>query len=292
MPRHDNTFGGGNYDADDLDEWMTLQRDWQVDAGIEPAERGRRAGRARARRARDPGGLRRARLPARDRRGDRGGHARPLQPRPARPRPRRGRAGRRPRAGRAHHRPPTWRWRSIAAASREVAERVVGMQRQRVSADYLQTSAVIDAAGRRALRRQRPQRLPRPGHRLRARGRALGAAAGAAARGRPGRPSASSTSPTGPTLLRDLGASARGARARRGRRRGRPGLRRRAARDDRRHPARGGAAPDLRGHRGGGRALPRRSASAAPPTSPSSPTTARSSPARASRSACSRRARR
>src|SRR6266404_4427319 len=37
MPRHDNTFGGGNYDADDLDEWMTLQRDWQVDAGIEPA---------------------------------------------------------------------------------------------------------------------------------------------------------------------------------------------------------------------------------------------------------------
>src|SRR4051794_15852236 len=37
MPRHDNTFGGGNYDADDLDEWMTIQRDWQVDAGIEPA---------------------------------------------------------------------------------------------------------------------------------------------------------------------------------------------------------------------------------------------------------------
>jgi propanediol dehydratase large subunit len=37
MPRGDNMFGGGNYDADDLDEWMTLQRDWQVDAGIEPA---------------------------------------------------------------------------------------------------------------------------------------------------------------------------------------------------------------------------------------------------------------
>ena len=36
MPRHDNTFGGGNYDADDLDEWLTVQRDWQVDAGIEP----------------------------------------------------------------------------------------------------------------------------------------------------------------------------------------------------------------------------------------------------------------
>ena len=36
MPRYDNTFGGGNYDADDIDEWLTLQRDWQVDGGIEP----------------------------------------------------------------------------------------------------------------------------------------------------------------------------------------------------------------------------------------------------------------
>ena len=36
MPRHDNTFGGGNFDADDIDEWLTVQRDWQVDAGIEP----------------------------------------------------------------------------------------------------------------------------------------------------------------------------------------------------------------------------------------------------------------
>src|SRR5438445_3214579 len=36
MPRYDNMFGGGNYDADDLDDWLTVQRDWQVDAGIEP----------------------------------------------------------------------------------------------------------------------------------------------------------------------------------------------------------------------------------------------------------------
>src|SRR3954452_21610565 len=38
MPRADNTFGGGNYDADDLDEWLSIQRDWQVDAGIEPLD--------------------------------------------------------------------------------------------------------------------------------------------------------------------------------------------------------------------------------------------------------------
>src|SRR4051794_30808329 len=36
MPRYDNMFGGGNYDAADLDEWLTIQRDWQVDGGIEP----------------------------------------------------------------------------------------------------------------------------------------------------------------------------------------------------------------------------------------------------------------
>jgi propanediol dehydratase large subunit len=36
MPRYDNMFGGGNYDSHDYDEWLTIQRDWQVDAGIEP----------------------------------------------------------------------------------------------------------------------------------------------------------------------------------------------------------------------------------------------------------------
>jgi len=53
MPRYDNMFGGGNYDSHDFDEWLTMQRDWQVDAGIEPLaeeaalamrERGARAG--------------------------------------------------------------------------------------------------------------------------------------------------------------------------------------------------------------------------------------------------------
>jgi propanediol dehydratase large subunit len=38
MPRYDNMFGGGNYDSHDYDEWLTVQRDWQVDAGIEPLD--------------------------------------------------------------------------------------------------------------------------------------------------------------------------------------------------------------------------------------------------------------
>jgi propanediol dehydratase large subunit len=36
MPRADNLFGGGNFDAEDLDDWTMLQRDFRVDGGITP----------------------------------------------------------------------------------------------------------------------------------------------------------------------------------------------------------------------------------------------------------------
>lgn len=36
MPRRDNMFGGGNFDADDMDDWLVIQRDMLVDAGMEP----------------------------------------------------------------------------------------------------------------------------------------------------------------------------------------------------------------------------------------------------------------
>lgn len=36
MPRRDNMFGGGNFDAEDLDDWMVIQRDMRVNAGIHP----------------------------------------------------------------------------------------------------------------------------------------------------------------------------------------------------------------------------------------------------------------
>jgi hypothetical protein len=36
MPRQDNLFGGGNFDANDLDAWMAIQRDLGVDGGITP----------------------------------------------------------------------------------------------------------------------------------------------------------------------------------------------------------------------------------------------------------------
>src|SRR6266545_5615498 len=38
MPREDNLFGGGNFDAEDLDDYNVLQRDMQIDGGVRPVE--------------------------------------------------------------------------------------------------------------------------------------------------------------------------------------------------------------------------------------------------------------
>jgi propanediol dehydratase large subunit len=145
MPREDNMFGGGNYDADDIEEWLTVQRDWQVDAGIEPMAE-EEALRVRERAARAVQAVFRglgfptvtdAEVDA----AARGYSSRDL--------PDRDRAA------------------DVLAADRvlddaisgldvarvldesgfaDVAEAIIGMQRQRVCADYLQTSAVIDGS--------------------------------------------------------------------------------------------------------------------------------------------------
>jgi propanediol dehydratase large subunit len=36
VPRRDNMFGGGNFDAEDFDDYNVLQRDMQVDGGLQP----------------------------------------------------------------------------------------------------------------------------------------------------------------------------------------------------------------------------------------------------------------
>ncbi len=36
IPKHDNLFGGGNFEAEDFDDWLVIQRDMQVDGGMEP----------------------------------------------------------------------------------------------------------------------------------------------------------------------------------------------------------------------------------------------------------------
>ncbi len=146
MPRRDNTFGGGNFDADDLDEWLTVQRDWQVDAGIEPVaedevlrvrERAAHAVQAVFEELGLPPvsseevaaattGYDSSEMPDRDRAADVEAADKLLA---------RGVSG-----------------LDVALALdrrgfTEIAEAVLSMQRQRVSADYLQTAAMIDAEG-------------------------------------------------------------------------------------------------------------------------------------------------
>ncbi|MBM3677454.1 MAG: propanediol/glycerol family dehydratase large subunit [Actinobacteria bacterium] len=146
MPRHDNTFGGGNYDADDIDEWLTIQRDWQVDGGIEPVteaevtrtrERGARAAQAvfaelglpaisDAEIVAATSGYDSSDLPDRDRAAD-------VEA-----------------ADALIERGVTGLDVALALDRRgfgDVAEAVLGMQRQRIAADYLQTSSVIDRDG-------------------------------------------------------------------------------------------------------------------------------------------------
>ena len=146
MPRHDNTFGGGNFDADDLDEWLTIQRDWQVDAGIEPvAEDELLRVRERAARAVQAVFAELGLPPISD---DEVAVA--TSGYDAREMPDRDRAADVEAADDLLARGVSGLDVALALDRQgftDVAEAVLGMQRQRVSADYLQTSAIIDSGG-------------------------------------------------------------------------------------------------------------------------------------------------
>ena len=183
MPRNDNMFGGGNYDADDLDEWMTVQRDWQVDAGIEPS------GGGRARRCSERGAravqavFEELGLPADLRRGGRGRDLRLYEQGSPRPRPGCRRRGRRP-ADRVRNR----RARRRSSARRAWLRRRRRSDRRHAAPARLRRLPPDLGRDRRGLGRStRPsttRTLHRPGHGLPARGRALAAAAVAAVRRR------------------------------------------------------------------------------------------------------------
>jgi propanediol dehydratase large subunit len=162
MPREDNTFGGGNYDADDLEEWLTIQRDWQIDAGIEPvAEEDVLVVRDRAARAVQAVfaglgfppvtdaeveaatyGYASSDVPDRDRAADVSAADRVLEE--------------------AISALDVVR-ELDAAGFADVAEAVLGMQRQRVSGDYLQTSAIIEPDGTVRSAVSDPNRYEGPG---------------------------------------------------------------------------------------------------------------------------------
>src|SRR4051794_10594966 len=142
MPRFDNMFGGGNYDADDLDEWLTLQRDWQVDAGIEPlAEEDALAVRAKAARAVqavfDVLGF----PPITDAEVQLAATCLDSRDLPDRDRAADVLAGDRVFAEQISALDVAGALDQAGFA--DVAEAVLGMQRQRIAADYLQTAAIV-----------------------------------------------------------------------------------------------------------------------------------------------------
>jgi propanediol dehydratase large subunit len=146
MPRYDNMFGGGNYDADDIDEWLTIQRDWQVDGGIEPlTEEAAESVRDRAAKAVQAVFAAFDFPEITDAEVEAATYALDSRDVPNRD-----------------------RGADVAAADRvltegiggidiareldrrgfgDVAEAILGMQRLRVSGDYLQTSAIVDPTG-------------------------------------------------------------------------------------------------------------------------------------------------
>jgi len=162
MPRYDNMFGGGNYDAGDIDEWLTIQRDWQVDGGIEPLTEEEATGvRKRAARAIQAVFVAFDFPPITDEEVEAATYALDSRDLPDRDRA-----------------------ADVAAADRvlaegisgvdvareldrrgftDVAEAILGMQRQRVSADYLQTSAIVDSEGLVSAAVNDPNRYAGPG---------------------------------------------------------------------------------------------------------------------------------
>ena len=165
-------FGPSQWNAEDIDDWLAMQRDWGVDGGLRtaaPDEVGR------LRRARGRGLPRRLPL-ARPRR---------LHRRARRPRRRRGRLEG-PRATpdpmvvlgaaqairssgpRLAARSPA---RCRSAGTTTAAERVLDMLAARVHGDHLQTAAIFDESMRVLSLVTDPNDYAGPGHRLRARRR-------------------------------------------------------------------------------------------------------------------------
>jgi hypothetical protein len=167
MPRYDNMFGGGNYDANDLDEWLTIQRDWQVDAGIEPlTEADAIAVRERAARAVQAVYAELGFPPITDEEVALAGRCLDSRDLPDRDRAADVRAGDRVLAEGIGGLDVA---RALARRGfDDVAAAVFDMQRQRVAADYLQTSAIIGQDGRviSAVNDPNDYRGPGTGHRL------------------------------------------------------------------------------------------------------------------------------
>ena len=178
VPKRDNLFGGGNFDAEDFDDYNVLQRDMQVDGGMRPVGEDetlavRREAAQAIQAVYDELGF-----PAITRCRGRSGGYRARQRRHAGAR-RGGRSrGRRCVSGGRYQTMLTVVARARAARLRRTAEQHSGAgapaRGRRLSAALGDLRPLLP----RAERDQRPQRLHRPRHRLPAQRRALGGNSG------------------------------------------------------------------------------------------------------------------
>ena len=142
MPREDNLFGGGNFDAEDLDDYNVLQRDMLVDGGVRPvAEDQVLAVRRRAAQAAQAVFRELSLHPITDEEVEAAVVARSSDDMPPRDVVADLDAAERllRRGGNA-----LGVVRALARAGyREIAEKIFAIQKLRISGDYLQTSAVV-----------------------------------------------------------------------------------------------------------------------------------------------------
>ncbi len=144
IPRRDNLFGGGNYDAEDFDDWLVVQRDMQVDGGMHPVrEEAVLQVRERAARALQAVYEELGFPPITDAEVEAAVVAHSSEDMPDRDMVQDLRAADEFLAG------PRTVVNVVRALDRrgfsDVAARVLEMQRQRIAGDYLQTSAIFDA---------------------------------------------------------------------------------------------------------------------------------------------------
>ena len=142
IPRYDNVFGPCNFNAEDIDDFLAMQRDWGVDGGLRtvpPDEIGelRRYAAQACRRCTSTSGWPTSRRPP----GASGGRGRVEGPGGDRHAGRAERGARDPRGGLTVV--------DIVAALDETgyeaeAEAILDMTRARLSGDYLQTAAIFD----------------------------------------------------------------------------------------------------------------------------------------------------
>lgn len=143
IPKEDNLFGGGNFDAEDIDDWLVLQRDMKVDGGMHPVREDDILDiRTRAARALQAVYEELGFPPISDEEVEAAAVAHSSDDMPDRDAPRDLAAADAFLAG------PQTVVDVVVALDRceyeEIAARILEMQRQRIIGDYLQTSAIFD----------------------------------------------------------------------------------------------------------------------------------------------------